>query len=313
MVDPGQQTGHGGLAGARVAHEDQMEGHGGHGQALFFPEPAHLHQVNEALHVPLYLLQTAQAVQLGQKILQLFRRQSLLLFRDRLRRRLGGGGGAAPTAGDEVPGIGVGPVPGQAVLVAQGGEGVGAGVDKTGLPVAHRPVHGGKEEEHQSHQVHEPPGGGLAVGPVIVHHFAEEGGGLEAGVLGHGSAQLPEEGGGDGIALAVDGIVPLHVLGSDGAAVGLPDSQGTLAEELVGAGVEHLPHGRVGDVLPEGGHPVAVLLVHGLGRHRVLHDATSFLSRRGKSILYYYMACPGTGSSPIGRHKIVNNPLFLPT
>ena len=256
-----------------------MEGHGRHRQALLLPEPADLHQVDEALHIPLHLLQTAQPVQFSEQVLQLFRGLGRLFLGSGLRPGLGcgGGGGAAPPGGDEVAGVGAGLVPGQTAAVAQSGEGVGAGVDEAGLPVAHRPVHGGEEEEHQGHQVHEPPGGGLPVGLVVVHHFLKEGGGLEAGILGHGGAQLPEEDGGDGIALAVDGVVPLHVLGRDPPAVGLPHAQGAPAEELVGAGVEHLPHGRVGDVLPEGRHPVAVLLVHGLSRHPVLHAATSFL------------------------------------
>ena len=253
-----------------------MERHGGDGQALLFPEPADLHQVDETLHIPFYLVQAAQAVQLGEQVLQLFRGLSRLFLRSSLRCRLGGRGGAAPSAGDEVSGVGAGVFTGQTALIAQSGEGVGAGIDKTGLPIAHRPVHSGEEEEHQGHQVHKAPGGGLMIGLVVVHHFAEKGGGLKAGILGHGGAQLPKERGGDRVTLTVDGVVPLHVLRGDGAAVSLPDAKGTLAEELVGTGVEHLPHGRVGDVLPESGHPIAVLLVHGLGRHRVLHAATSF-------------------------------------
>ena len=277
-----------------------MEGHGWDRQALFLPQPADFYQIDEAFHIPFDPVQPAQSIQFGQQVLQLFRGLGSLFFGKRFRGRSGGGvwrgGGAARMAGDEGGRIGAGAITVQAVPVTEGGEGVGAGIDKAGLLVAHCPVHGGKEEEHQNHQVYEPAGGGLAVGPVVVHHFLEKGGGLEAGILGHGGAQLPKEGGGDGIALAIDGVVPLHMLGGDRAAVGLPHPEGAPTQELVRPGMEHLAHGRVGNVLPEGSHPIAVLLVHGLGRHRVLHAATSFLPPVDRQLDGFdYMTCHRPG------------------
>ena len=65
-IDLGQQPGHGGLARAGVAHEDQVQGHGGHRQVGLLPQLAHLYQVDKALHIFLYLVQAAQAVQLSQ-------------------------------------------------------------------------------------------------------------------------------------------------------------------------------------------------------------------------------------------------------
>ena len=183
-------------------------------------------------------------------------------------------------ASDKVAGIGTGALLRQTILVTQSREGVGAGVDIAGFPVTHRPIHRSEKQEHQGHQIHETPRGILAVCLVVIPHLLKKGRRLKAGIFGHGGVQLPEEGRGDRVALAVNGVIPLHVPGGDGAAISLPDPQGTLAEELIGAGVEHLTHGRVGDVLPEGDLPVAFLLVHGLGCHCILHAATSFLTLR---------------------------------
>ena len=70
VVEPGQQAGHCGLACPRVAQEYQVQGHRGDGQARLLPEAAHLHQIDQALHILLHLLQAAQPVQFGQQLLQ---------------------------------------------------------------------------------------------------------------------------------------------------------------------------------------------------------------------------------------------------
>ena len=70
VIQLGQKAGHRGLACPRVAQKHQMQGHGGNGQARLFPEAAHLHQIDQAFHIPLHLVQSAQPVQLGQQLLQ---------------------------------------------------------------------------------------------------------------------------------------------------------------------------------------------------------------------------------------------------
>ena len=59
LVYLGQQPGYRGLASPRISHEYQVEGHGRDGQARLLPKPAHLHQIDEALHIGLHLVQAA--------------------------------------------------------------------------------------------------------------------------------------------------------------------------------------------------------------------------------------------------------------
>ena len=287
MVDPGQQPGHGGLAGARVAHEHQVEGHGGHGQAVLLAQPAHLHQIDEALYVGLHLVQAAQAVQLGQQLLQAGGGLGLLLglfLPPGLPRRggsrllrPGGGGFRLGLFGDEVLHVQGGLLPLEAVPVAQGGEGVGAGVDKPGLLLADRVIHGGEEQYHQGHQIDEPPGQAGARHLVAGPHPGEEVGHPEAGVLADGGGQLPEQDGRHRVALGVDGVIVFHIAGGGRGPVPLPHPQGAGPHEGVHLLGELHPQGGVGDLAAEGGDPVAVLLMHLGGAERTFQSCnTSF-------------------------------------
>ena len=255
---------------------------GGTGSSCSSRRRAHLHQVDQAAHVLFYPVQPAQAVQLGQQLLQGFGGLRLRFGGGRglLLPRRGGGGGLAglvlPPPCDKVPGIQLGLVRSQPVCVAQGGEGVGAGVDEARLPVADCPVGGGEQQQHQRQQIHEPPGGLLAVRLVILPHPLEKHRRPEAGILGHGGAQLPVQGGGDRISLAVDAVVILHMLGRNVPPVGLPHAQSALAHEFIHVLVELLPHRGIGDVLPERGHPFVILPVHCRGGHCPLHRPHSF-------------------------------------
>ena len=146
---------------------------GGTGELLGLPELADLDQIDEAFYVPLHLLQPAQPVQLGQEILQPFQAAPSVSRGPAAAAEEAGAGGALP-AGHKVPGVGPGALLRQPRPVAEGGELVGTGVCKAGLPVAHRSVHGGEEEEHQRHQVHKPPGRVLPVGLIIIQHLLKK-------------------------------------------------------------------------------------------------------------------------------------------
>lgn len=121
--------------------KDQMERHGRHREPGLLAQLAHLYQVNEALHVLFHLVQTAQAVQLLQQLFQ--RGLRLFLLGGFLLWRLLGG---RLRFGDKLIGLQGRTVAGQAVLCTQSQQGVGAGVDKTGLRLADHIVHRGKQQ-----------------------------------------------------------------------------------------------------------------------------------------------------------------------
>ena len=130
---------------------------------------------------------------------------------------------------------------------------------------------------------------------VILPHFLEETGGFKSGVVGHRCGELPEEGRRRRVSLAVNGVVVFHMLRRHVASIRLPHSQCAQAHELVRIGVEFLPHGGIGDVLPEGGHPIAVLFVHRRGGHCPLHRPHSFsYFYLARNVFHYIaMALPG--------------------
>ena len=141
MVNFGQQTGHSGFAGTRIAHKHQMERHGGHRQAGLFPEFAHVHQIDQALHILLDPIQAAQAVQFRQQFFQRFLR---------LRRpfpfvRRGGGRDRRR----KLVRTDSGTFDAQTVLVTQLQQTIAAGVDKARLALADHPVHRGEQEQEQ--------------------------------------------------------------------------------------------------------------------------------------------------------------------
>ena len=260
-----------------------MEGHGRHGQARLRPEPADLHQIDKAPHVLLDLFKAAQAVQLGHELLQRLLRL-LLRFR---RLRLGllarrGGLGlvrglagahrrAVRPAGDEVPHVQRGLAAGHPRLVAEGGHGVGAGIDEGGLVLADQPVGGGKEQHHQGEGVHEPAAQALALLHVRLHQPPEEIGQHEAGVVRHQRGQLPVQAGGHRVALAVNGVIVFHVIGGQ-ALILLPHAAGALPHEGVRLPAEGHPGGGVGDLAAEGGHALVILLVGGAGAEGLFHE-----------------------------------------
>ena len=166
-------------------------------------------------------------------------------------------------------------------MVAVGGQGVGAGIDKTRLRLAHLAVHRGEQQRHQGEGVHKPAA--LAASPLQVRldQTAEEIGQRKAGEVRHGGGQLPIQGGGHRVPLGIQGVVILHVEGGE-PLVGVPHAAGALAHEAVGLPAEGHPGGGVGDLAAEGGHPFIVLFVDGGGGHGLRHGGTLLL----------YM-CPG--------------------
>ena len=66
---------------------DRMKRHRRHGKSLFFPEPAHLDQVDEAFYVLLDLFQAAEFIQLVQQLLQAHLRLGLVPDRGRVLLR----------------------------------------------------------------------------------------------------------------------------------------------------------------------------------------------------------------------------------
>ena len=73
-----------------------------------------------------------------------------------------------------------------------------------------------------------------------------------------------------GIALGVNGVVVFHVPGGQGL-VRPPHAAGALAQEAVGLPAEGHPGGGVGDLPPEGGHRLVILLMDGGGGHGLGH------------------------------------------
>ena len=180
-----------------------MQRHGGDGQAGLLPELAHLHQIDEALHVLLHLVQAAQLVQLLQQLLQGglgLLRGPVLLPGGGSRLLFGGGrGGCAGLGSRELVGPDGGPVGPQAVPVAQLQQHVVAGVDKARLALADHPVHRSEEEQQQGEVVGEVPGQGGALHPVVPPQVGEEGGGLEQVEVGHAGGHLPVQAEGTGL------------------------------------------------------------------------------------------------------------------
>ena len=271
VVDPGQQTGYGGLAGARVAQKDQVEGHGRDGQAQFLAQLLHLHQVDETLDVLLHPLQAAQGVQLGQHLVQVRGRERLVLHRGGLLFRWSAGLGP----GDELVRFQGGPVPLQAS--AQGQQEVGAGIDKAGLRLADHVIHRSKEQQEQRQLVNEGAGQTAVGEAVILPETVKKGGGLELVKAGHPGGHLPVQGGGGGGAVGIDSVVELHMTGGDGTGVvRLPHPQGAAAEIAVRLPIEPRTQGRVRDEPAECGDHLIVLLVDGSCGHGSFHSGHLF-------------------------------------
>ena len=157
MVNLGQQPGYRGLARAGIAHKHQVQGHGGHRQPRLLAQLAHFHQVDKPLHVLLHLVQPAQLIQLGQQLLQRGLRLSrgLVLLACGLRLGRRGGhrlilrlsrfdGGAVGAAGHKLVHVQPAFSPLHPAVVAVGGQGIGADIDKPRLRLAHLAVHRGE-------------------------------------------------------------------------------------------------------------------------------------------------------------------------
>ena len=247
-----------------------MEAHGRDGKAVLLAELSDLDQIDEALHVGLDLLQAAEPVQLGKQFLQTGGGGGVLLGLGLGLSGAGGGGGGGGLPilggvgplGDEIPGVEGGLALVQAVPAAEGGQGVGALVDESGLFLADHVVHGGKEQEQQSEHIHKFPGQGTAGDLVTGPHPGKKGRSPEAGVFADGGGELPEEHGGDRIALGVNGVVVFHMPGRDGGPVAVPHPQGAGPEEGVRLLIELLAQCAVGELPPEGRDAGVVLLVH---------------------------------------------------
>ena len=169
---------------------------GGTGRPASCAQPAHLHQVDEALHVLLHLVQAAQARPARPSAPPATGSGSVLRFRRSpsgparpaaavglVRGLAGAHRRAVRPAGDEVLHIQRGLAAGHPRLVAEGGHGVGAGIDEGGLVLADQPVGGGKEQHHQGEGVHEPAAQALALLHVRLHQPPEEIGQHKAGVV----------------------------------------------------------------------------------------------------------------------------------
>ena len=110
-VEPGDEAGDGGFAGAGVAEEDHVQAHRRHGQVVFLPQLAHLDEVHEVLDVLLDLFEPDQVLQLFHQLVEI---GLLLLDRGRLLLRPAAGGlhlrlvlllEARLAAGHEVEGV----------------------------------------------------------------------------------------------------------------------------------------------------------------------------------------------------------------
>ena len=242
-----------------------MERHGRHREPGLLAQLAHLYQVNEALHVLFHLVQTAQAVQLLQQLFQrglrLFLLGGFLLWR-LLSSRLRSG---RLRFGDKLIGLQGWTVAGQAVLCAQSQQGVGAGVDKTGLRLADHIVHRGKQQQNQGELVHKAAGEGGAFPQVVVPQGLEEGGGLKEVIARHAGGHLPVQGRGGGVGAGVDGVVKLHMPGGDlGGVIRLPNAQGAGAEVVIRLPPKFHAQSGIGDPFSVCTYRLVILLV-GLG------------------------------------------------
>ena len=277
-IDLGQQPGHGGLARARVAQKDQVQGHGWHGQVGLLAQLSHLHQVDQALHVLLHLVQAAQAVQLGEQLVQggqglllgLF--LSLRLVLGRFPGLLLGGGLAGGAAGDIVPGVHPGAVGPDAVQAALLQQSIAAGVHIARLLLAHPAVGGGKQQQEQGELVGKAPGQAGGVLSVIGPQVGKEGGGTEVTGPGHAGGHLPIEGGGGGIGPGPDGVINVHLALLHTLPPGLPQAQKALTEIVVHLGAEGQAQAGGWKQRPIGGHRLRILLMK-LLRGKRLHGA----------------------------------------
>ena len=240
-VDTTQQPGDGGLARAGVAGEHQVQAHGRDGQAVLLPETADFDEVDHALHVPLYVREADEAVQLGHQLVQrggLIAACGGLIRLGRGRFRRGGGGGrvlvdeGGLAAGDIVRGVerALGGL--DARGIADGGQAVGDVGDVLRLGHGHVVVHGRQVQEDVRHHAHEharavAPFAAVALGEAPEEHRRQ-------GVLrsADGTREVPEQPGAALAALGVELVGGVHVLLGDGAAAP-PEPEGAVGHELV--------------------------------------------------------------------------------
>ena len=238
-VQAGDDAGHGGLAGAGVAHEDHVQAHGGHGQVVCLAQLAHLHEVDQVLDVLLDVLQTHQLLELAHELVKVG------LFGLHVLRTLGGllaAGGlglqlvllheAGLGARDKVQGVEALLALAHAGGVADGGELVGTLGDEGGLLVGHVVIHRGQIQQDVGQHPDEGAGGlgaapGVALGQVPVEHR-----GQEHLALADGAGQTPEHPAGLGLAAGVELVGHVHMALGDAAGLA-PQAQGALGHKLV--------------------------------------------------------------------------------
>ena len=283
LVQPAQQPRHRRLARAGVALEDHVQRERRHRQARLLAQPPDLHQVHQAVDLPLDLVQAAQTVQLRHQLLERALRRGLRLLRRGGRGRGLLRGGAVPLRGPE---RGVRRVVGdvgrdgegravarQAVLVALDAQDVQIALDRRALVRADAAVHRREEQQEQRERLEEAPRDAPPRAGVVLAHLLEEGrrGQVRRGVaLPH---EVPEEDRRRGRPVAVDGVPACRVAGREGRALGVPDGQGAAARPVVRVAADGDAQAGVRQLAAEGGEQRGVFLVEGSGVHggQLLH------------------------------------------
>ena len=301
-VEPADQAGHGGLAGAGVAHEDHVQAHGRHGQLMLLPELADLHQVHQVLDVLLDLFQAHQVLQLGHEAVKI---GLLGLFPLGLGLWLGLAAGglrlglvlvleAGLAAGHVVQGVQALPALAHAGGVADGGEAIRAVGDIGGLGIGHVVIHRGQIQQDVGGHADKGAGGLAAPPGVALRQVPEEHRGHEHVLPAGGAGQVPQQPGGLGLSPGIDLVCHLHMALAD-AAGPAPEAQGALGHKLVqllgqvaaadavkGVGIGQVDLVKLlGGAVPGGRHSDSLLSVFGcLPYHPYYNDymmAKSFL------------------------------------
>ena len=281
-IEPREDAGHGGLAGAGVAEEDHVQAHRWDRQLVLLTELAHLHEVDEVLDVPLDLLQADKVLKLAHQLVKIWLLDRLLLLLAALLGVPAAGGlglqlvlfhKARLAARDKLQGVERLLALAHACGVADGVELVGALGDIRGLAIAHIVVHGGQIQQDIGQHPDEGAGGlGAALG-VTLREVPVEDRGQEDLPLADGAREGPEHPLGLGLVAGIDLVCHFHMALGDAAAPA-PQIQGALGHELI----ELLGHGRAAE-------PVKGVGIGGIDFMELLRGAGPG-GRHGRYLLY---------------------------
>ena len=239
-VEPRQDAGHRGLAGAGVAEKDEVQRERGTGKVRLSAQLADLDEVHEALDVLLDVLQADQVVELGHERFKVRLLLCALLRRGLRRRGVVAGlhgqrvlvGEARLVARHIIPGIERDLAFFHAAAVADGGE-LFAGVrDVLRFGKADVVVHGGERQENVGQHPDEDARIVRALLLVLIRQRPEEEGRQEIPAGADLFRQLPEQPLRHDGALGVELIDRVHMLLRDAAAAA-PELQRAVADKAV--------------------------------------------------------------------------------